>query len=267
MNTHVHAAGRWLPRLAALGFALALLGACGGQDSAPAATAGIPTLCPSDAPCPADTVMKCSQANPCVCVCQTVTPTLSPTASPSLTPTLPTQPPPTCISTPICPPCLNPICEPFDCPRSCFCEGPTPAPTCTPGPVCEAPSRLVCDVTCSVGFEHCTPCRCVIDSPFVTPTPTPTPEPVCSPTPQLSCSPYDLYTCAPDQDGCLRCDCCNFEDVGGCCEYRDQGQPRCFDLVHGSDSSYCRYTLFGQVSSGCPFSVSCNSASGQCERP
>lgn len=143
----------------ASGAALFLLCGCGGN--------GEPAV-PSPTYTPTATTLPTATPTPTATHTGSPTPTLSPTVT---TPT----PTPTCgINTPVCGPCLHADCQfdPNGCPHSCFCEGPTRVPTCTPGPqFCEPPTQLVCDVSCSP-FE-CTLCRCV----DVSPTPTPTSRP------------------------------------------------------------------------------------------
>lgn len=109
----------------------------------------------------------------------TPTPTMSASPNPSSTSTIST---PTCAPTPECPGCLTAHCGPpraDGCQSNCFCEGPTPVPTCSPGPMCGAGERLVCDVHC-LGSDSCTACRCVFGTPAPTATSTVTGTPTAS---------------------------------------------------------------------------------------
>jgi hypothetical protein len=174
---------------------------------------------------------------------------------------------PTATATPLCQ--FYPTATPSPTPTLPQCVQATPRPDipCDPT-MCNFTSCILFgrNGVCHV-FPNGGPATCACD----TEGPTPSPTPLCQlcPTPSVSpsrCNPaYEPYTCAQDRNGCEICKCCNFEGVGGCCDFG--GTQPCFILVEGQDWARCTYGLHGTVVSGCPLPVSCNPSSGRCEYP
>ena len=103
--------------------------------------------------------------------------------------------------------------------------------------------------------------------------PTPSPTPLCQLCPTPSVSPSrcgypasEPYTCAQDRNGCEICKCCNFEGVGGCCDFGGS-QPYLYFKSRAAASGRWPLRTSGYAISGCPLPVTCNHSSGRCGYP